>query len=72
MTNLDQFQVSLREQQILSLLVQGYRNKEIGVQLHISLPTVKQHLRVLFLRVGIRHGAKRVKLAILAKMKVQS
>jgi DNA-binding NarL/FixJ family response regulator len=72
MINLDQFQVSPRDQQILRLLVQGYSNKEIGGQLHVSLRTVKQHLRMLFLRVGIRDGAKRVKLAMLAKMKVQS
>jgi DNA-binding NarL/FixJ family response regulator len=67
MTNLDQFQVSPREQQILSLLVQGCSNKEIGGQLHISPRTVKQHLRMLFLRVGIRDGAKRVKLARCAR-----
>jgi DNA-binding NarL/FixJ family response regulator len=43
--------------------VQGCSNKEIGGQLHISLRTVKQHLRILFVRAGIRDGRKRVKLA---------
>jgi DNA-binding NarL/FixJ family response regulator len=32
-------------------------------QLKISPRTVKQHLRTLFLRAGIREGRKRVKLA---------
>jgi DNA-binding NarL/FixJ family response regulator len=63
MTNLDQIKVSPREQQILSLLVQGCSNKEIGRQLNIGLHTVKQHLRMLFCRAGIREGDKRVKLA---------
>jgi DNA-binding NarL/FixJ family response regulator len=63
MINLDQIEVSPREQQVLSLLVQGCSNKEIGSRLNISLRTVKQHLRTLFLRAGIREGAKRVKLA---------
>jgi DNA-binding NarL/FixJ family response regulator len=63
MINLDQVKVTPREQQVLNLLVQGFSNKEIGGQLNISLRTVKQHLRMLFLRSGIREGDKRVKLA---------
>ena len=45
-------------------MVQGCSNKEIAGQLNISPRTVKQHLRTLFLRAGIREGRKRVKLAI--------
>ena len=51
---------------VLKLLVQGCSNKEIAGQLSISPRTVKQHLRTLFLRAGIRDGRKRVKLAIAA------
>ncbi len=43
--------------------MQGCSNKEIAAQLNISSRTVKQHLRTLFLRAGIRDGRKRVKLA---------
>jgi len=63
MVNLDQVKVTPREQQVLNLLVHGCSNKEIGSQLNICQRTVKQHLRVLFLRAGIREGVKRVKLA---------
>jgi DNA-binding NarL/FixJ family response regulator len=63
MINLDQLQVTPRDQQVLNLLVQGCSNKEIGGQLNMSTRTVKQHLRTLFCRAGICEGAKRVKLA---------
>ena len=61
---LDQIKVTPRDQQVLNLLVEGCSNKEIAGQLRISPRTVKQHLRTLFLRAGIREGRKRVKLAI--------
>ena len=63
MISLDQVKVTPRDQQILNLLVQGCSNKEIGSELNIAPLTVKQHLRTLFSRAGIRKGAKRVKLA---------
>jgi DNA-binding NarL/FixJ family response regulator len=62
--DLCQVKVTPRDQQVLNLLVQGCSNKEIAGQLQISPRTVKQHLRTLFLRAGIREGRKRVKLAI--------
>jgi DNA-binding NarL/FixJ family response regulator len=58
--------VTPRDQQVLDLLVQGCSNKEIAGQLSISPRTVKQHLRTLFLRAGIRDGRKRVRLATAA------
>ena len=63
MVDLDHVKVTPRDQQVLNLLVQGCSNKEIAGQLKISPRTVKQHLRTLFLRAGIREGRKRVKLA---------
>ena len=64
MVDLEQVKVTPRDQQVLNLLVQGCSNKEIAGQLNISPRTVKQHLRTLFLRAGIRDGRKPVKLAI--------
>ena len=66
MIELDAMKVTPRDQQVLDLLVLGCSNKEIAGQLSISPRTVKQHLRTLFLRAGIRDGRKRVKLAIAA------
>jgi len=63
MIELDQVKVTPRDHEVLNLLLQGCSNKEIAGQLKISPRTVKQHLRTLFLRAGIREGRKRVKLA---------
>ena len=63
MINLNEIKITPRDQQVLRLLVQGCSNKEIASYLSISPRTVKQHLRTLFLRAGIKEGRKRVKLA---------
>jgi DNA-binding NarL/FixJ family response regulator len=63
MLSLNQIKITPRDEQVLQLLMQGCSNKEIASQLNISPRTVKQHLRTLFLRAGIREGRKRVKLA---------
>ncbi len=70
MIDLNEVKVTPRDQQVLNLLVQGCSNKDIAGQLSISPRTVKQHLRTLFLRAGIRDGRKRVKLAIAMFAKV--
>jgi len=56
MINLNEIKITPRDQQVLHLLVQGCSNKEIAGQLSISPRTVKQHLRTLFLRAGIKEG----------------
>ena len=63
MLNLDQIKITRRDRQVLNLLVKGCSNKEIAGELDISPRTVKQHLRTLFLRAGIKEGRKRVILA---------
>lgn len=63
MRDLAEIKITPRDAQVLKLLVQGCSNKEIASQLRISPRTVKQHLRTMFLRAGIRDGRKRVKLA---------
>ena len=63
MIDLNVIKITPRDEDVLRLLGQGCSNKEIAHQLSISPRTVKQHLRTLFLRAGIREGRKRVKLA---------
>jgi DNA-binding NarL/FixJ family response regulator len=63
MLSLEQIKITRRDQDVLKLLVEGCSNKEIAAELKISPRTVKQHLRTLFLRAGIKQGRKRVILA---------
>src|SRR6202035_30856 len=74
MLSLNQIKITPRDEQVLQLLMQGCSNKEIAAQLNISPRTVKQHLRTLFLRAGIRDGRKRVNLAtaMFAKEQIKS
>src|ERR1017187_8708150 len=71
MINLNEIKITPRDHQVLRLLVQGCSNKEIASHLSISPRTVKQHLRTLFLRAGIKEGRKRVKLATAMFIKEQ-
>ncbi|SCZ05352.1 LuxR C-terminal-related transcriptional regulator [Microvirga guangxiensis] len=52
-----------REQQILSILVQGRSNKEIGNSLHLSEKTIKHHLTNILQKLRVRN---RVEAAIMA------
>lgn len=72
MVDLAEIKITERDGDVLNLLVQGCSNKEIAEQLNISPRTVKQHLRTLFLRAGIRDGRKRVKLATAMYLKERS
>jgi DNA-binding NarL/FixJ family response regulator len=45
--------VSNREQEIVQLVVQGFRNKEIGIKLSITEQTVKNHLHNIFDKLGV-------------------
>jgi DNA-binding NarL/FixJ family response regulator len=72
MINFEAIKITRRDQQVLNLLVQGCSNKEIASELNISPRTVKQHLRTLFLRAGIKEGRKRVILATALYEKEQS
>jgi DNA-binding NarL/FixJ family response regulator len=46
--------LTLREQQLLSLLGEGYRNKELAALLRIKEQTVKIHLHSLFRKLNVR------------------
>lgn len=51
----DQFAISPREAEIISKLITGLSNKEIGEQLHISFKTVENHLYSIYQKTGVKN-----------------
>ena len=56
----DQVSLSGRQQEIVSLLAEGKSNKEIADYLKIGYGTVKQHLFVLFRKLGVTNRTRAV------------
>jgi DNA-binding NarL/FixJ family response regulator len=48
------YQLTPREQQIVALIVKGYKNKQIATELNIGLQTVKNHASVIFSKLKVR------------------
>jgi DNA-binding NarL/FixJ family response regulator len=57
-----------REREVLGLLVEGLRNKEIADRLAITERTVKFHVGVLFQKLGVSSRAEAVRLALTQKI----
>lgn len=54
----DSSQISEREREILRLVAQGATNPQIAQQLHISVNTVKVHVRNIFSKIGVTSRAE--------------
>lgn len=61
--------LTLREEEIRGLRVQGKRNKEIAHALNISERTVETHLRNLYRKLGVRSALELAHLAGRAERK---
>lgn len=48
-------EISHREREIISLLLRGYRNREIGEGLNIAEITVKKHLTHIYRKIGVKN-----------------
>lgn len=62
-TNNSSFRITLRQQEVLSLLASGYTNKEIADQLLIKESTIKRHLYNLFQALGANNRVDALQLA---------
>ncbi len=59
-----QLNVSHRELEVLGLVVEGYKNKEIGQILKIKHQSVKNHLQHLFKKLGVKNSTQAYILAL--------
>jgi two-component system, NarL family, nitrate/nitrite response regulator NarL len=62
-TNRERAQLSQREREIIVLIAQGYKNKEIAEKMFITEQTVKNHLHNVFDKLGV---SDRLELALYA------
>ena len=56
--------LSVRECEVLALVVDGYSNQEIGNELGITHNTVKNHLRSILAKLGVRNRAQAAAYAV--------
>ncbi len=56
--------ITLREQELLSLLTRGYTYRMIGIELHISVETVRRHLKNIYQKLHVQCGTEAVAKAL--------
>jgi two-component system nitrate/nitrite response regulator NarL len=56
--------ITPRQQQVLRLVAQGKRDKEVAAQLHISIATVRTHLERLYQTNNLHNRAEAVALLL--------
>lgn len=58
----DRFNITPREDEVLSLIGEGLSNTEIASKLFVSVPTVKTHINAIFAKLGVRDRAQAIAL----------
>ena len=56
----NQFELTIREFEVLQYASQGYTNKEIGELTYITVNTVKKHMRSIILKLGVKNRTEAV------------
>jgi DNA-binding NarL/FixJ family response regulator len=56
-------ELSDRELEVLSLLIEGQSNTEIAIALHLSASTIKSHIKSIMNKFGVDH---RIQIAVFA------
>jgi DNA-binding NarL/FixJ family response regulator len=49
------YYITVRESEIISLLIKGFSNKEIGERLFISIKTVKNHITNIYQKTSTKN-----------------
>jgi len=63
--------LSPREQEVLRQIAQGYSNREIAQNLFIAEQTVKNHVSVIYSKLGVRDRVQALRLAVEAGFEIQ-
>lgn len=60
--------LTARQREILVDITQGFTNNDISVKYGIAMPTVKEHIRLLFEKLGVANRAEATALALRRKI----
>jgi DNA-binding CsgD family transcriptional regulator len=60
--------ISHRELEVLALMIEGFKNKEIAEILHIKHQSVKNHMHELNKKLDVKNGAQAMMVALLRKL----
>ena len=63
-TTLPQYNLTEREQKVLSLMVGGLTNQEIADKIFVSRATVKNHVSTILSKLGVQNRVEAVRLAV--------
>jgi DNA-binding NarL/FixJ family response regulator len=55
--------LSKREKEIFTLLATGYDNEKIAEKLFVSIPTIKNHISVIYSKLGVKNRFEIIRLA---------
>ena len=67
---IDQYGISPRECEIISMIVRGYSNRKIGETLFISAMTVKNHIYHIYRKTGVWEQGSAPQFDKLTKMRL--
>ena len=56
--------LTVQEQQIVGMVVDGFSNKDVAAQLFLSPRTVEYHLRSVYAKLGIASRAELIRLVL--------
>jgi DNA-binding CsgD family transcriptional regulator len=62
----EHYGLTQRQEEILSLLCEGYTNREISMRLHKEPDTVRMHLRGIYEKLGVNNRVRAVVQLVLA------
>jgi ATP/maltotriose-dependent transcriptional regulator MalT len=60
-SNMEKFDLSEREKEVLKLIAQGFKNSEIAAQLFVSNNTIKTHIKNIYIKLDVQNRIQAMK-----------
>ncbi|MCD7807960.1 MAG: response regulator transcription factor [Erysipelotrichaceae bacterium] len=57
------YDLTIKEKEVLKCIIKGYTNKDISEELVISLSTVKTHVSNIYSKLGVKNRSQAIRIA---------